>query len=421
MSLSSSLYLPLSVMVFCLGCIVGSFLNVVVWRVPRGESLLHPPSHCPRCGHVIRPWENIPILSWLFLRGKCSQCHLPISIRYPLGEAAAGILFLAVWVQLLRRGLPLETAPGSLYLAASLLAIAQIDAKHHLIPDQITYSGLVAALLLAIALPTSRLAIARPDDPHSGAIICNGLLTWMAEHGLDLAKIPMAAAVVDCILGAAVGAALLIAFAEAGRRLFGAKTIALPDGAKVSASKQGLTGLDNDRVQPWEELLTRRRDAVTIISPPETTTQTEPSPKTWIVNANGVFADGVQTKWEDNDVRTFNATAVIIPRDVMGYGDVKCLAMIGAFCGADAAIYILLAAAALAALVGGVGALVKRLRRTMIPFGPFLAAAALAWLLVGNFFFLIYQGHYHKTAMSQSTSESCHKIQANPPDDIIFR
>ncbi|HQC52715.1 MAG TPA: prepilin peptidase [Lentisphaeria bacterium] len=391
MSLPSSLYLPLSVMVFCLGCIVGSFLNVVVWRVPRGESLLHPPSHCPRCGHVIRPWENIPILSWLFLRGKCSQCRLPISIRYPLGEAAAGILFLAVWVQLLRRGLPLEAAPGALYLAASLLAIAQIDVRHRLIPDQITYSGLVAALLLAIALPTSRLAVAQPDAPHSGAILCNGLLAWISAHGLDLTKIHIAAAVVDCILGAAIGAALLVVVAEAGRRLFGAKTIALPDGATVSASKQGLTGLDDDRQQPWEELLARHRDAITIISPPEPTPQAEPTPKTWLVNADGVFADGVQTKWADGEVRTFNATAVIIPRDVMGYGDVKCLAMIGAFCGADAAIYILLAAAALAALVGGAVALVKRRRQAMIPFGPFLAASALAWLLVGNFFFLLHQ------------------------------
>ncbi|HOG51649.1 MAG TPA: prepilin peptidase, partial [Lentisphaeria bacterium] len=138
--------------------------------------------------------------------------------------------------------------------------------------------------------------------------------------------------------------------------------------------------------------------AITIISPPEPTPQTEPSPKTWTVNADGVFADGVQTKWADNEVRTFNATAVIIPRDVMGYGDVKCLAMIGAFCGADAAIYILLAAAALAALTGGAIALLRHRRQTMIPFGPFLAVAALAWLLIGNFFFLLFQ-----TAISKPT------------------
>ena len=66
---------------FCLGCVIGSFLNVVVWRIPRGESLLTPPSHCPNCGHLIRAWENIPIISLLCLRGRCSGCHQPISIR----------------------------------------------------------------------------------------------------------------------------------------------------------------------------------------------------------------------------------------------------------------------------------------------------------------------------------------------------
>lgn len=382
-------------MVFCLGCIVGSFLNVVVWRVPRGESLLHPPSHCPQCGHAIRPWENIPVLSWLLLRGKCSQCRLPISIRYPLGEAATGVLFLAVWSQLLRRDLPLETTPASLYLAASLLAIAQIDLKHRLIPDLITISGLVVALFLALALPASRLAIVRPDDPHSGAIICNGLLDWMAGHGLDLGGKPIAAAAADCLLGAALGAALLIVVAESGRRLFGARTVPLPDDAKVIASRQGLRGLDGDRLQPWDDLLTRRRDAVTIVCrkppPPELTPPPAPVRKHVMVNADGITADGVQTTWEGDDVHTFNAAAVIIPRDVMGYGDVKCLAMIGAFVGADAAIHILLAAAAAAAIAGAARAVICRRRQAMIPFGPFLAAAALAWLVAGNFFFLLHQ------------------------------
>ena len=79
------------------GACVGSFLNVVVWRLPRGESLWSPPSHCPKCGHAIRAWENVPILSWLFLRGRCSQCGLPISLQYPLVELATMLLFLAVW------------------------------------------------------------------------------------------------------------------------------------------------------------------------------------------------------------------------------------------------------------------------------------------------------------------------------------
>ena len=101
---------------FCLGCVIGSFLNVVVWRIPRGESLLTPPSHCPNCGHLIRAWENIPIISWLCLRGRCSGCHQPISIRYPLGESATGLLFFIIWYAISRRNLPLAVLPGYFYL-----------------------------------------------------------------------------------------------------------------------------------------------------------------------------------------------------------------------------------------------------------------------------------------------------------------
>ena len=78
--------------VFAIGLCIGSFLNVCIWRLPRGESLLHPGSHCPKCGHPIRPWENIPVLSWLALRAKCSQCSLPISGRYPLAVFVTGVL-----------------------------------------------------------------------------------------------------------------------------------------------------------------------------------------------------------------------------------------------------------------------------------------------------------------------------------------
>src|SRR5690554_4454828 len=104
----------LHTLVGVLGLLVGSFLNVVVWRVPRGESVVRPGSHCPRCGQPVGPRDNVPVLSWVLLRGRCRHCHEPISVRYPLVEAGTGVLFVAVSVW---RDLAADT-PAFLYLAA---------------------------------------------------------------------------------------------------------------------------------------------------------------------------------------------------------------------------------------------------------------------------------------------------------------
>src|SRR5262245_30967441 len=102
------------VLVAVLGLLVGSFLNVVIHRVPRGESLLRPGSHCPRCLTPIRPWHNVPVFGWLVLRGRCAACHERISVRYPLVELGTSALFVAVTV---RFGFTVEL-PAFLYLAA---------------------------------------------------------------------------------------------------------------------------------------------------------------------------------------------------------------------------------------------------------------------------------------------------------------
>ena len=97
---------------FCFVCIIfgaciGSFLNVLVYRLPRRESLVHPPSHCPRCGHSIRPYDNLPVIGWIKLRGKCRDCQSPISIRYPCVEGVCGILFGGVFTLLHQQGFSL--------------------------------------------------------------------------------------------------------------------------------------------------------------------------------------------------------------------------------------------------------------------------------------------------------------------------
>jgi leader peptidase (prepilin peptidase)/N-methyltransferase len=130
------------------GLAVGSFLNVVIWRVPRKLSVVRPPSHCPNCEARILPWDNIPVFGWLLLRGKCRHCRNPISVRYPLVEAGCGVLFAAMAA---RFGWSWEL-PAYLVMAAALLAISMIDLEHFIVPDRITAPLTVAALaLLAVA------------------------------------------------------------------------------------------------------------------------------------------------------------------------------------------------------------------------------------------------------------------------------
>lgn len=137
----------LAVLCGLLGLIVGSFLNVVVWRVPRGESVISPPSHCPSCDTPIRPYDNVPVVSWLVLRGRCRDCRAPISPRYPLVELGTGVLFAAMAV---RFGFD-DVLPAYLYLAAISVALTLIDVDVHRLPDAITLpSYVVGAALLAI-------------------------------------------------------------------------------------------------------------------------------------------------------------------------------------------------------------------------------------------------------------------------------
>jgi leader peptidase (prepilin peptidase)/N-methyltransferase len=136
-------------LVFLLGLAVGSFLNVVIYRVPRGESLLHPGSHCPSCQAPIRARHNIPVLGWLLLRGRCYDCGAPISVRYPLVELGTGLLFLALALRV-----DIAVLPAYLYFAAAGVALALIDLDVRRLPNAIVVPSypVVAALLFAAAL-----------------------------------------------------------------------------------------------------------------------------------------------------------------------------------------------------------------------------------------------------------------------------
>jgi leader peptidase (prepilin peptidase)/N-methyltransferase len=130
------------------GLVIGSFLNVVIWRVPRKESIVSPPSHCPVCDTQIAARDNIPVVSWLVLRGRCRNCGTHISIRYPLIELFTGVMFFAVGV----RFWDSWALPAYLFLTAALIALSAIDLEQYLLPNRIIYPvGFASLPLLAFA------------------------------------------------------------------------------------------------------------------------------------------------------------------------------------------------------------------------------------------------------------------------------
>ena len=169
------------------GLLVGSFVNVVVHRVPRGQSIVSPPSSCPACGHRIGPLENIPVLSWLALGGRCSSCKAPIAIRYPLVELAVGSLFA---LSALEYGPTLAGAAACL-LSALLVAILFFDLDHLLIPDSLVIPCAVVAFALGAADH-------RVLEGLEGAAICGGtfFLIYLATRGrgMGLGDVKLAAA-----------------------------------------------------------------------------------------------------------------------------------------------------------------------------------------------------------------------------------
>ncbi|MEA5533484.1 prepilin peptidase [Crocosphaera sp. XPORK-15E] len=143
--LIASITLPF---VFAFGACIGSFLNVVIYRLPAGLSLIHPPSRCPKCEHRLGKTENVPVLGWLWLRGRCRWCHAPISIRYPLVEAATGLLFCQVFWQFQFNLVTL----GYWVLVSWLVALSMIDFDTMTLPGSLTKSGLILGLIFQGAI-----------------------------------------------------------------------------------------------------------------------------------------------------------------------------------------------------------------------------------------------------------------------------
>jgi leader peptidase (prepilin peptidase) / N-methyltransferase len=198
----------IAIIVFLFGLIIGSFLNVCILRIPGGKSIVLPSSACPKCGAPIRPYDNIPVLSWLMLRGKCRACKTPISPMYPIVELLTGLLFLACFYAF---GLTPEALKWAAF-AAIMVVLVFTDLRERILPDVVNFTGF--GIGLAFSLFT------KPID---------GTALWIANHVFDFPPPTPVLSFVDAILGAAVGSGLLWIVSEGYFRLRGREGMGLGD------------------------------------------------------------------------------------------------------------------------------------------------------------------------------------------------
>jgi leader peptidase (prepilin peptidase) / N-methyltransferase len=198
----------IGVFVFLFGLLLGSFLNVCIVRIPSGKSIVLPASACPKCGTAIRPYDNIPILSYLFLGGKCRGCKTRISPMYPLVEFLTGLLFLACYLAF---GLTVEALKWAIF-SAVILVLVFTDLRERLLPDVINYTGFGLALVLSLFL--------QPTD---------GTAQWISARLFDFPPPAPALSFADAVFGAAVGSGLLWLVSEAYFRMRGREGMGFGD------------------------------------------------------------------------------------------------------------------------------------------------------------------------------------------------
>lgn len=337
-----------------LGAITGSFLNACIHRMPRGISLGNPKrSFCPACNKLI-PWqENLPVISWIFLGGKCSGCGVRISARYLLVEILTTVCFLALWF---RYGLPL--APIYWIFLSLLIAATFIDIGHFIIPDEISLGGTVAGFVCAVAVP-SLMGVA--SHWHSGLLSLGG---------------------------AVLGAGLLWLVVEAGKLAFGKKRQAFESAQSFRWVREGDRAdlLVGGEVHRWEDVFSRESDVLILnVGEPVTCDGRELPPGPLRFYYNRVEVGGETLDLDKLDVISGTLDSLVIPREAMGFGDVKFLACIGAFLGWQAVLFTIFASSIVGCVAGVAGILLARGKApNVLPFGPYLALGAALWLFGGR-------------------------------------
>lgn len=333
------------------GAIVGSFLNVCIYRMPRDESLVTPGSHCPHCGQAIPLRLNVPLVSWWWLRARSACCGKRISSRYFFVELLTAVLFLACWLVFGRDSGPLAVVMS--VFMAGLVVATFIDLDHFIIPDEITLGGLGAGILASFFVPELHQAM--------GPVV----------------------SLQRAFIGAAVGAGMVFGVLRLGKLLLGRQTVTLPPGSRVVFGELDL--FLPDQVIPYNELLYRESDAIKFhaqrIELPDRCLWNVPVRLT-----KQKFHVGTET-FLTEAVPGFEAIldVIVLPREAMGLGDVKFMAAIGAFLGWKGVVFALFASAVLGSVLGFTEiALGRRDRSRPIPYGPYIAAAAAIWAFTGT-------------------------------------
>jgi leader peptidase (prepilin peptidase)/N-methyltransferase len=206
---------------FLFGLVIGSFLNVCITRIPEELSIVAPRSRCPRCQALIKPFDNIPVLSWLILRGKCRKCRAPISAMYPAVEMFTGLVFVASFLVF---GLTI-VAFKWIFFACLMIVLTVTDLRTRLLPDAVTWPGLGIGLVFS--------AVAPPSD---------GSGLWLLRRFTDIPPRPFAVGLADAILGASFGSLLLLGAARAYLALRGREGMGLGD-VKMMALVGSFLGL----------------------------------------------------------------------------------------------------------------------------------------------------------------------------------
>ncbi|MFZ0213185.1 MAG: prepilin peptidase [Candidatus Acidiferrales bacterium] len=198
----------ITVFVFLFGLVIGSFLNVCISRLPQGKSIVMPASRCPKCATPIKPWDNIPVLSYVFLGGKCRACKTRISPIYPAVELLTGLLFLACYLVF---GNSVATAKWAVF-SAILVVLVFTDWRERLLPDRVNFTGLAIGLLFSFFV--------RPED---------GTALWLANHLFEFPPPAPVISFVDALIGALVGGGVLWIVGEGYFRLRGREGMGFGD------------------------------------------------------------------------------------------------------------------------------------------------------------------------------------------------
>ena len=345
---------------FVFGAIIGSFLNVCIYRIPRRISFISPMrSFCPACGTQI-PWHlNVPILSWLVLRGRCANCHAPIDPRYFIVETLTGILFaVAAWI------VPVPTLFSVWVILAILVVTTFVDLEFFIIPDLMSKSGIASGLVLSILTP-----------------------------GLHQTSAPLQA-FLSAIAGGITGLLILFLVGEFGKLAFGRYKFTLNTPARflLQSLPEGERQIVIDQESfSWSEHFFRRSDRIILQA-----TEAEIDGAAYRRVELIFFEDRVcvgREVIELDKIKSLSGwtTGGQFPREAMGIGDMKLIAAIGTFVGWQGVLFTIAAGSFIGAASGLIGIVLGRWTRSQkIPFGPFLAIAATIWLFWGQEFGRLY-------------------------------